>query len=102
MKNVALWAGVIAAWAANIWPGLCGSMREYARKIGLEKIVTPHVLRHCCATHLLRRGAGIRQLQALLGHNNLDTTQIYTRVEVSDLVKVIEKFHPRERTEHEL
>lgn len=77
-------------------------VREYARKIGLEKVVTPHVLRHCCATHLLRRGAGIRQLQALLGHSNLDTTQVYTRVEVTDLLKVIERFHPRERSEHEL
>lgn len=51
---------------------------------------------------MLRRGAGIRQLQALLGHSNLDTTQVYTRVEVTDLVKVIERFHPRERSEHEL
>ena len=77
-------------------------VRQYARKAGLTKVVTPHVLRHSCATHMLRRGAGIRQLQTLLGHAHLDTTQIYTRVEVSDLAQVIEKFHPRERCDHEL
>lgn len=77
-------------------------VRQYARLAGLQKTVTPHVLRHSCATHLLRRGAGIRQLQTLLGHSHLDTTQIYTRVEVSDLAKVIEKFHPREQAEHDL
>jgi len=72
-------------------------VRYYAEKIGLDKVVTPHVLRHSCATHMLRRGAGIRHLQALLGHDSLDTTSIYTRVEVSDLAKVVARCHPRER-----
>ena len=74
-------------------------VRQYASQVGLTKTVTPHVLRHSCATHLLKRGAGVRQLQALLGHESLDTTQIYTRVEVSDLERVIERFHPREQIE---
>lgn len=65
-------------------------------RAGLTKKASPHVLRHSCATHMLRRGAGIRHLQTLLGHSCLDTTQTYTRVEVSDLAKVVRKFHPRE------
>ena len=72
-------------------------VRLYAKKIGLDKVVTPHVLRHSCATHMLRRGAGLRQLSELLGHESLDTTGIYTRVEISDLAKVVALCHPRER-----
>jgi len=69
---------------------------QLAKKAGLPKTSTPHVLRHSCATHMLRRGAGVRHLQTLLGHSCLNTTQIYTRVEVSDLAKVVRQFHPRE------
>ena len=69
---------------------------QIAKKAGLPKTSTPHVLRHSCATHMLRRGAGVRHLQTLLGHSCLNTTQIYTRVEVSDLAKVVRQFHPRE------
>jgi integrase/recombinase XerD len=70
--------------------------RKVAEKAGITKPATPHVLRHSCATHMLRRGAGVRHLQALLGHVCLNTTQLYTRVEVSDLAKVVRQFHPRE------
>jgi len=45
---------------------------------------------------MLRRGAGLRQLQVLLGHDSLDTTSVYTRVEVGDLAKVLARYHPRE------
>lgn len=68
-----------------------------ARKIGLEKPATPHVLRHSCATHMLKRGANMRYLQALLGHASSQTTETYTRVEVSDLRQVVLRCHPRER-----
>ena len=78
---------------------LASLVRLYANKIGLDKVVTPHVLRHSCATHMLRRGAGLRHLQELLGHSCLNTTGIYTRVEISDLAKVLSRFHPRERFE---
>jgi integrase/recombinase XerD len=70
---------------------------RWAKKIGLEKPVTPHTLRHCCASHMLKRGAGLRHIQTMLGHSSPDSTQIYTRVEVSDLRKVILRCHPRER-----
>lgn len=70
---------------------------RWARRAGLEKKVTPHTLRHCCATHMLRRGAGLRHLQVMLGHASADTTQRYTRVELSDLRRVLLRCHPRER-----
>ena len=83
--------------------GLSLLIREAASTCGLEKRVTPHLLRHACATHMLRRGAGIRQLQTLLGHSNLNTTQRYTRIEIGDLHEAILKFHPREQgfSQHE-
>lgn len=71
-------------------------VRETSEKAGLPMKVTPHVLRHCCATHMLARKAGLRQLQQLLGHANLGSTQRYTRVEISDLREVFLRCHPRE------
>lgn len=59
--------------------------------------VTPHVLRHGCATHLLQGGADVRHVQQLLGHKSLDTTAIYTHVTPEDLAQAIAKAHPRER-----
>jgi len=71
--------------------------RRYAEKVGIVKTVTPHVLRHSCATHMLRHGANVRHLQTLLGHASTDTTQRYTRVELSDLAAVVRRCHPREQ-----
>ena len=70
-------------------------VRRCARKARVKKIVTPHVFRHTVATHLLRNGADIRHIQVLLGHGSLQTTERYTRVEIHDLRKVVEKSHPR-------
>lgn len=81
---------------------LAKAVKLYGKQAGLEKLVTPHVLRHCCATHMLARGAGLRQLQTLLGHTSLNTTQVYTRVEISDLGKIVQRCHPRERSDLEL
>ncbi|MGE0171115.1 tyrosine-type recombinase/integrase [Nocardioides sp.] len=74
---------------------LAQAVRRQAEDAGLGR-VTPHVLRHCCATHMLRRQAGLRHLQKLLGHSSADTTQRYTRVEISDLREVHQRCHPRE------
>lgn len=63
----------------------------------LKKNVTTHMLRHSFATHLLRHGADIRHVQMMLGHENLDSTKIYTKLEITDLKKVHQKTHPRER-----
>ncbi len=68
-----------------------------AREAGVKKHVTPHTFRHTVATHLLKGRADIRHIQALLGHASLATTQRYTRVEVSDLRRVVERAHPRGR-----
>jgi site-specific recombinase XerD len=68
-----------------------------ANRAGLSKHVTPHTLRHTCATHLLKGRADIRQIQKLLGHRRLSSTEVYTRVELSDLAEVIARCHPREK-----
>ncbi len=72
-------------------------VRKHADTAGIAKRVTPHVLRHTCATALLRGGADIRHVQAILGHASVATTQIYTRVAVEDLVQVHRRHHPRRK-----
>jgi site-specific recombinase XerD len=68
-----------------------------AHRAGIRKHVTPHTLRHTCATHLLKGRADIRQILKLLGHRRLSSTEVYTRVELSDLHEVIARCHPREK-----
>jgi len=75
-------------------------VRKYAKRAGVEKPVSTHTFRHACATHMLRNGAPIRQLQEMLGHASLTTTQLYTRVTINDLRAMHSRFHPREQGEH--
>jgi integrase/recombinase XerD len=71
-------------------------LRRHAQAAGIAN-VHPHALRHTCATHLLKGGADVRHVQALLGHKKLETTAIYTRVVIEDLREVLERAHPREQ-----
>lgn len=72
-------------------------VRAYGRDAGLKKNVTPHVLRHSCATHMLAQGADIVHVQRLLGHADITTTQIYVRVAQREVKAMHDKCHPSEK-----
>jgi integrase/recombinase XerD len=75
--------------------GAWAVVRRYGDKVGLGERLTPHVLRHSCATHMLDHGADIRTVQELLGHASISTTQIYTLVSTDRLWEVYASAHPR-------
>ena len=69
--------------------------KRYAQRVGMPGEVSPHTLRHSFATHMLAHGADLRQVQEMLGHASIATTQIYTHVDPTRLKAVHKKFHPR-------
>jgi integrase/recombinase XerD len=75
--------------------GLWLIIKSYARELGLADRVTPHTLRHSFATHMLNGGAGLREVQKLLGHANISTTQVYTHISREHLRQVYDETHPR-------
>jgi integrase/recombinase XerD len=75
--------------------GLWLIIKRYAEEIGMGSEVTPHTLRHSFATHMLSGGAGLHEVQKLLGHANISTTQVYTHVNSERLREVYDESHPR-------
>jgi len=75
--------------------GLWLIVKQYAERAGLSELITPHTLRHSFATHMLNRGANLRNVQHLLGHASLATTQVYTHVSKEGLREVYDEAHPR-------
>lgn len=76
-------------------------IKYYATKVNINKNIHPHTLRHSFATHLLNHGAELRSVQELLGHESINTTQIYTHVANNDLKKMYDNCHPRAKDNRE-
>ncbi len=70
-------------------------VKQLAEKAAIRKNVSPHTFRHSFATHLLERGADLRAIQQMLGHESITTTEVYTHIDKSHLAKVMNEFHPR-------
>lgn len=79
--------------ANSVW----AVVKRCLQQSGIKKNVATHTMRHTCATHMLRNGAPVRHLQEMLGHESLESTQVYTHVTINDLKEVHARYHPSER-----
>lgn len=75
--------------------GVWVMVKKHGKRAGIQTELTPHTLRHSFATHLLMNGMDIRSIQLLLGHADIQTTEIYTKVDISNLTKELSEKHPR-------
>ncbi len=90
----ALWLSALPPHQPLQTPGIATIVRKSARQAKIRPTVGPHVWRHTCATHLVRAGAPLTQVQQLLGHRSLNITQIYLRVTIGDLQRSHRRCHP--------
>lgn len=91
---------ILNRWGGKMDPnGIWQIVKRCAYLAGIKKNVTTHTFRHTCATHMLKNGAPVRHIQEMLGHESLESTQIYTRVTINDLKKIHTQYHPLETIE---
>jgi len=91
---------VLNRWGHKMDPNAVWAVvKRFAWLAGIKKNVTTHSFRHTCATHMLKNGAPVRHIQEMLGHESLESTQIYTRVTINDLKEIHAKYHPGEKEE---
>lgn len=89
---------ILNRWGGQLGPdGIWAVVKRCAVLAGIKKNISTHTFRHSCATHMLQNGAPIRHIQELLGHESLESTQIYTRVTITDLKEVHARYHPSEK-----
>jgi integrase/recombinase XerD len=91
---------IMNRWGGRMDPnGIWAVVKRCAHLSGIKKTVSTHTFRHTCATHMLKNGAPVRHLQEMLGHESLESTQIYTRVTINDLKEIHARYHPGENME---
>jgi integrase/recombinase XerD len=89
---------VLNRWGQKMDPNsIWAVVKKCVTLSGIKKNITTHTFRHTCATHMLKNGAPARHLQEMLGHESLESTQIYTHVTINDLKQIHAKFHPSEQ-----
>jgi integrase/recombinase XerD len=89
---------ILNRWGQKMDPNSIGAVvKRCAWLANINKNISTHTLRHTCATHMLKNGAPVRHLQQMLGHESLESTQIYTHVTINDLKNIHAKFHPSEQ-----